>query len=282
MAVARVIEIARAKINLALHVLGRREDGYHELDSLVAFALLGDRLNFEPAERTSLAVSGPFASELSSGPDNMVLRAAAYFAQRFPNASATVHITLEKNLPVASGLGGGSADAAATLRGLARLSGVALPASEGAVLARALGADVPVCLVSQSSRMTGIGEVIRPIAGYAGRPILLVNPLSPVSTARVFETFALKPGDRAFAGIADVSNLPDMRNDLTAAACQLNPAIREVLSEIAAADGVSIVRMSGSGATCFGLFDHPDEAERACRTIAARHPNWWSAATSLF
>jgi len=276
-----VIEIARAKINLALHVLGRREDGYHELDSLVAFALLGDRLSFEPAGRTSLTITGPFASELSAGPDNMVLRAAAYFAERFPGTRANARITLEKHLPVASGLGSGSADAAAALRGLARLSGVALPASEGAVLARALGADVPVCLVSQSSRMTGMGEVIRPVAGYAGRPILLVNPLSPVSTARVFETLALKPGDKAFTGIVDVSNLPDTRNDLTDAACQLNPAIREVLSEIADADGARIARMSGSGATCFGLFDHADEAERARRTIAAAHPNWWCAATSL-
>jgi 4-diphosphocytidyl-2-C-methyl-D-erythritol kinase len=281
MADARVIEIARAKINLALHVLGRRQDGYHELDSLVAFTLLGDRLSFEPAERTSLAITGPFASELSAGPDNLVLRAAAYFAQRFPTEGVHAHITLEKHLPVASGLGGGSADAAATLRGLARLSGVVLPSREDAILARTLGADVPVCLISQSSRMTGIGEIIRPLAGYDGQPILLVNPASPVATARVFETLALQPGDKAFAGIVDASNLSETRNDLTIAACQLNPAIRDVLSEIAGVDGVRIARMSGSGATCFGLFDRADEAERASREIAARHPNWWCAATSL-
>jgi 4-diphosphocytidyl-2-C-methyl-D-erythritol kinase len=278
---ARVIEIARAKINLALHVVGRRQDGYHELDSLVVFTLLGDRLSFEPAADTSLAIVGPFASELSTEPDNMVLRAAAYFAQQFPRESKNARITLEKNLPVASGLGGGSADAAATLRGLARLSGVALPAGEDALLAHTLGADVPVCLVSQSSRMTGIGEVIQPLAGYAGRPILLVNPSSPVSTARVFETLALKPGDKAFGRIVDASNLSETRNDLTAAACQLNPAIREVLFEVAEADGVRIARMSGSGATCFGLFDRADDAERASREIAARHPSWWCAATSL-
>jgi 4-diphosphocytidyl-2-C-methyl-D-erythritol kinase len=278
---ARVIEVARAKINLALHVLGRRQDGYHELDSLVAFTLLGDRLSFEPAASTSLAITGPFAPELSSGPDNMVLRAAAYFAQCFPTKGVQARITLEKNLPVASGLGGGSADAAATLRGLARLSGVPLPTGEDALLARALGADVPVCLVSRSSRMTGIGEIIRPLAGYAGRPILLVNPSSPVSTARVFETLALKPGDKAFTEIIDPSNLAETRNDLTTAACQLNPAIREVLSEIAATNGMRIARMSGSGATCFGLFDRADEAESASREIAARHPNWWCVATSL-
>ncbi|MFZ5676853.1 MAG: 4-(cytidine 5'-diphospho)-2-C-methyl-D-erythritol kinase [Pseudomonadota bacterium] len=273
-------ELARAKINLALHIVGRRSDGYHELDSIVAFAGIADRLTFERADDWHLDLTGPFAAELANAPDNLVLKAARGFVQTFAD-EARYHISLEKHLPVASGIGGGSADAAATLRALTRLSGKAVDPGRLSALAASLGADVPVCLTGKSCRMRGIGERIDLLPDLAPMSAVLVNPRREVATAQVFARLALKPGDQAFAGLEAGADLSSCRNDLAPPALAVAPVIGEVIAALQDKAGLRFARMSGSGATCFGIFAWTAAAEAAARDIATAYPGWWVMPTVI-
>ncbi|SOC16212.1 4-(cytidine 5'-diphospho)-2-C-methyl-D-erythritol kinase [Rhodobacter maris] len=265
---------APAKVNLALHVTGQRADGYHLLDSLVAFAPAGDRLRLAPADAMALTVRGPESRGVPEGPENLVLKAAALYG---PGPAAAIH--LQKCLPAASGIGGGSSDAAAALRGMAALRGVA-PAAGAAVVK--LGADVPMCLDPRPARTRGIGEELSPVT-LPPLPSVLVNPRVEVSTPAVFKALASKdnaPMDEipAFANAADcIGWLARQRNDLQPAAVALAPVIAEVLGALEALPGCLLVRMSGSGATCFGLFESDEAAAAAQARLAAANPGWWSA-----
>ena len=271
-----------AKINLWLHVTGRRPDGYRELDSLVAFADIGDRLTAAPAAGLSLSVTGPFADVLADGTDNLVLKAARALAEHCGvPANAALH--LEKTLPVAAGIGGGSADAAAALRLCARLWQADIGADELARLALGLGADVPACLAGRTVRMRGIGERLAPLdPAPPAAPAVLVNPGVPVSTGRVFDALAgpFSPPARDRGGEL-AARAAANRNDLEAPAIALAPEIAQVLAALRAAPGLRLARMSGSGATCFGLFGSDAEAAAAARAIAAAHPAWWVAACQI-
>ena len=271
-------DFAPAKINLTLHVTGRRADGYHLLDSLVVFAGVGDRVSASLADEASLVVTGPLAAGLSGEGDNLVLRAARLMG-------VAARIGLEKVLPVSSGIGGGSADAAATLRLLARLSGRALP---GAAEVLALGADVPVCLQGRAVRMTGIGEGLGAVPALPEAWLVLVNPGVGVSTPAVFKALARAdnapmpreaPKMRSAAELAAFLSM--QRNDLEAPAMALQPVIGRVKAALSAQAGCRVARMSGSGATCFGLFDDPLAAHAAARAIRAAEPAWWVADAPL-
>lgn len=271
-----VEEFAPAKVNLTLHIIGQRKDGYHLLDSLVAFAAgVGDRVTVEPAKTTSLAVTGPFADLVPAGPDNLVLRAAALL-------DTPAAITLEKHLPPASGIGGGSADAAATLRALARAFDAPLPDTDELLQ---LGADVPVCMERGVVRMSGIGEQITPAFGPLAWPLLLVNPGVEVSTAKVFAGLTTPNNPPMPAELYDPAyfEFPDwlgrQRNDLEPPARAAAPVIGSVIDAILEETGCRFARMSGSGATCFGVFDTQEQAEDAAQAISARHPSWWARAT---
>lgn len=281
---------APAKINLALHVTGRRADGYHLLDSLVAFAGIGDTIEAvanPSATEPGLSITGPFAAGLETGPDNLVLRAAhAHAAAGGRIGGFDLH--LAKRLPVASGIGGGSADAAATLRLLAEIA--PLPAKAADALraqAERLGADVPMCLDSMPLRATGIGEAIERLPRFPSLPMVLLNPGVAVSTPAVFRGLAradnppLPALPPVFADAAAVAGwLGATRNDLEAPAVAAEPVIAELLAVMRAEEGCRLARMSGSGATVFGLFATMAEAERAAAAISAAHPGWWIAATA--
>jgi 4-diphosphocytidyl-2-C-methyl-D-erythritol kinase len=269
-------EPAPAKINLYLRVTGRRADGYHELDSLAVFAA-GDRLRAEPSETLSLAVDGPFGATLAGEADNLVLRAARVLAAVHA-LEPQARLVLEKNLPVASGIGGGSADAAACLRALGRLWRVSASPVLAAGLAAGLGADVPVCLASRPARMQGIGEILRPAPALPRFGLVLANPGVPVATPAVFRAragdfsapAALPPGWPDAAAMA--RDLAALGNDLEAPAIALCPPIADVLGALRARPGCLLARMSGSGATCFGLFATAAEAERQAAALPA---TWW-------
>ena len=270
-------EFAPAKVNLHLHVLGRRQDGYHLLDSLVVFAGVGDRLGVSAAERLSLSATGPFAAELAGEDDNLVLRAARRLAER-AEVRAAASLVLEKNLPVASGIGGGSADAAAALRLLCRFWGVDRGLADRVALS--LGADVPACLAGTPAVMSGIGEGLAAVPMLPDVGIVLVNPGVAVATQAVF-----RAREGAFSGAArfprhgwgDVGGLIDSllgcRNDLEEPARRLAPGIGEALRAVGEAPGCLLARMSGSGATCFGLFASPAVARAAMGTIG--RDGWW-------
>lgn len=273
-----VTEFAPAKINLALHVLGRRADGYHELDSVVAFADVGDVLTFAPASKTDLSVDGAFALDAPTTNDNLVLRAYSALAQRGALPAVAMHLT--KNLPVASGIGGGSADAAAALRGLMRLFDLRFDAETMREMALSLGADVPVCLNGKACRMQGVGDIITPLEQLPAPAILLVNPLQACGTKDVFRNMGLKTGDDA--GLALDLNTPSTwRNDMTDAAQRVLPVIIEVLTALEALPSTVAVRMSGSGATCFALMDRYADAVLAEQQLRLTHPYWWCAAARL-
>jgi 4-diphosphocytidyl-2-C-methyl-D-erythritol kinase len=274
-------EFARAKVNLALHVLGRRADGYHDLDSIVAFADIGDRLTFEPAPALSLSVYGPFSGSLATGGDNLVLKAADALARVFPGKIAPARIVLEKNLPLASGLGGGSADAAATLRGLLRLSGLAPPDDTIRKIALEIGADVPVCIDQTAARMRGVGDELERLDGFAALSAVLINPGVPSRTSDVFHALRLQPGAPAFRAIATPIDLARCRNDLEAPAKQLTPSIGTVLSMLRGRRGLAFARMTGSGATCFGIYEDSASAMGAAQAIRTAHPGWWCVAATL-
>jgi 4-diphosphocytidyl-2-C-methyl-D-erythritol kinase len=269
-------EIARAKLNLALHVRGREVDGYHRIETLFAFCEEGDVLCAADGEQISLTLQGPFGSKLAGEPDNLVLRAAHALAARYGIGRGAA-LVLDKRLPVASGIGGGSADAAAALRLLDRFWGIG--AGEDALidLARPLGADVPACLFSRTMRGVGRGDALERVTlpGIAGTPVLLVNPGVAVPTGPVF---------RAWEG-RDGGPLPpdfrDGRNDLEAPAIRVAPVIAEVLDLLKRRPGAGLVRMSGSGATCFALFERAQDRDDAAAQIAALRPDWWRLATRL-
>lgn len=270
---------APAKINLTLHVTGRRSDGYHLLDSLVAFADVGDRVRAAPQAGLSLTLTGPESAGLAADDDNLVLRAARLLG------ILDARLTLDKVLPVASGIGGGSADAAATLRVLARQTGRDLPSAAATL---ALGADVPVCLHPQPTRMRGIGEHLTPVPGLPGLAVVLVNPRIAVPTPEVFRHLAERenppmPETLPVWHDADdlIAFLATCRNDLQAPAIRIAPVISAVLALLAAQQDCRLARMSGSGATCFGLFDRPDTARAAAASVLAAHPGWWVAAARL-
>jgi 4-diphosphocytidyl-2-C-methyl-D-erythritol kinase len=268
-------EFAPAKVNLALHVTGRRADGYHLLDSLVVFAGVGDRVLAEPSDHLSLTIGGPQAANLPVNDDNLCLRAARVMGV------TDRALRLEKHLPVASGIGGGSADAAAVLRLLARQTGRPLPPAD-AVLR--LGADVPVCLAGRAVRMTGIGEGLHPLP-HALPPawLVLVNPGQAVSTPEVFRALDRRDNApmQAVPRLRDAAELAAwvamQRNDMEAAATRLLPVIAALRHALSAQPGCLISRMSGSGATCFGLFADPLSANAAARAIGRANPAWWVA-----
>jgi 4-diphosphocytidyl-2-C-methyl-D-erythritol kinase len=281
-----VVEKAPAKINLYLHVVGRRADGYHLLDSLVAFTELGDAVAVAPSDELTLAVDGPFAAALKDEPDNLVLRAARQLAAEACVARGAA-ITLTKTLPVASGIGGGSADAAATLRALCRLWDIAPESVPLDAIAQALGADVPVCLDGRAAFMGGIGERRDPAPELPAADLVLVNPGIPLPTPRVF---AKREGHFSAAArfhavppqTAALVELLQMRqNDLTQAASAIVPAVRDVLDALSRSEGCLMARMSGSGATCFGIYPDAASARMAAQFLAGARPGWWVAATRL-
>lgn len=274
-----IVEQAPAKLNLALHVRARRPDGYHELETLFVFVRDGDTLMLAPADRDSFEVTGAMAGALSGEGDNLVTRARDRFRAEIA-PTGPLSIQLEKRLPVASGLGGGSADAAATLRAMARMSGVALDDPRLFACAAALGSDIPACLLGLSAIGTGRGEELVEVAGPGEWAVLLVNPRVAVSTGPVFAAW-----DRVDRGPLPEGSAFDIamqgRNDLQRPAIAIAPVIGEVLAELSACHGVALTRMSGSGATCFALFADADARTAAARAIEARHPGWWCLETAL-
>jgi 4-diphosphocytidyl-2-C-methyl-D-erythritol kinase len=279
-------ESAPAKINLDLCIISRRPDGYHELDSLVVFGPPADRLILEPADRLSLELGGPFAPALAALPDNLVVRAARRLAEHVGQA-AHVRIKLEKNLPAAAGLGGGSGDAAATLRGLNRFWRLGLGIADLAPLARDLGADVSVCLAARPARMRGIGERLEWVSGLPPLCLLLVNPGRPLATAAVFAALGSLPAPVPEQGPpprdrrAFVAWLRARANHLEAPARRLEPQVDAVLKALAMQPGCELARMSGSGATCFALFADRAATEAAAGQIRRAQPDWWVAASEV-
>lgn len=259
-------ETAYAKINLALHVRAREPDGYHRIETIFAFAEDGDELGVAPADDLTLAVIGPFAEALAGEGDNLVLRAARALAEAGGIVPAAA-LTLDKRLPVASGIGGGSADAAAALRLLRRFWGLDVDDAALQAIAAGLGADVPACLASRTMRGEGKGDRLAPVdlPGLAGTPLLLANPRIPLATPPVF---------RGWDGVdrGPLGNWEDGRNDLEPPARALVAQIGEVLDALSPA---RVARMSGSGATCFGLFGDATTRDEAAARIAALHPDWW-------
>lgn len=280
-------EAAPAKINLALAVTGRRGDGYHLIDTLVVFADAGDAVEAEPADGLTLELRGPFAGQLASDETNLVLRAARALqdaARADGFAAGGARLVLDKRLPVASGIGGGSADAAATLRALDRLWNLRWPPARLAATGVRLGADIPMCLISQPLRARGIGEAITVLPRFPELHLVLANPGSPVSTAAVFTGLSAHcpaplPDPGALTGFdAVVAYVAATGNGLEAAACRLEPRIAEALAALRASAGCRAARMSGSGATCFGLYRTQEESAAAETSLRRQAPSWWVTA----
>jgi 4-diphosphocytidyl-2-C-methyl-D-erythritol kinase len=281
---------APAKINLTLHILGRREDGLHELDSLVAFARCGDLLSFEPGPRLTLRVDGPTATTAGPSEDNLVLKAARLLQDRVADLRVG-RFHLRKTLPVAAGLGGGSSDAAAALRALAHENALTLDDPRVEETARACGADVLVCLDPRARRMAGIGDRLSGPLEIPPLHAVLVNPRVAIATPSVFARLGLAKGERTGAGpapalLADttpaeiIAALRRGRNDMAAAARDIAPVIGEVVAALEES-GARLARMSGSGATCFGLFAGQTASKEAARATARMYPDWWVKATVL-
>jgi 4-diphosphocytidyl-2-C-methyl-D-erythritol kinase len=277
---------APAKVNLYLHVTGRRADGYHLLDSLIAFADIGDSLDIEGSDELSLVNTGPFGAVLDPGPDNLVLRAARSL-QAEAGITSGARLTLTKRVPVAAGLGGGSADAAATLDGLAELWDLDVDDEDLARLGIDLGADVPVCLYGEPAYVSGIGEVIEPAPRLPETHIVLANPGKPVLTAAVFKAQSGRFG--APARFADapkdaralVELLAKRENGLARAAMQIEPAIGEVLTALEESGDCLLARLCGSGPTCYGIFPDAAAAAAAAAKLAHAHASWWVCPTKL-
>ncbi len=275
-------EKACAKINLDLFVTGKRVDGYHLLDSLVVFSEFGDKISVTSAPELSLDVTGPYAEAVPTDRSNLVLQAAIAL-QKALNLSDGAIITLEKNIPAAAGVGGGSTDAAATLRALMVLWGVSMAQKDLMALCLSLGADIPVCMVSESSIMSGVGEGLYPVPNMPHFGILLVNPGVSLSTPVVFKMRDEKFSEKPLRDFLDhPMNQEDFltysrtqQNDLYDAACKIAPIVRDVVGEIGKLEGCLLSRMSGSGATCFGLFKTAQEAEEAEKALKLRDLGWW-------
>jgi len=282
-------EAAPAKINLALHVTGRRPDGYHSLEMLVAFAEVGDELEATSAKKDSLSIAGPFAAGLGNGETNLVLRALSAFRQRWPGALPDgLALRLAKNLPIAAGLGGGSADAAAALRLFAAMADTDIGFADLLDLSRGLGADVPMCLYSRPAEVRGIGEIVLPLKHFPACHIVLVNPLVPVVTADVFRRLERRDNP----GLPDVGDplmrpaqlglwLDETRNDLEPPAIAMVPTIGDLIDRLDGASGCILSRMSGSGATVFGLFGSSAQAHQAAHDLRETWPGYWVAAAPL-
>lgn len=282
-----VIVTAPAKVNLYLHVTGRRADGYHLLDSLIGFAGLADTVSLEPADEFTLTLSGPFADGLEAGEGNLALRAARALHDAEGCGARPTAIAVEKNIPLAAGLGGGSADAAAVLAGLAALWGTGAEAARG--LAPGLGADVPVCLAARPGFVAGIGEELGPEIAVPACGLLLANPGVTLDTKAVFAAFdagapaGAPPADRPRPGLGPdpataqslARALACTANDLSAAAMALAPQIGEVLAALEGMEGCRLARMTGSGPTCFGLFDDAEAAAAGAESLAAAEGRWW-------
>jgi 4-diphosphocytidyl-2-C-methyl-D-erythritol kinase len=286
---------ARAKVNLTLRVNGRRADGFHDLESVVAFADCADRLTLTPGSDLNLKMSGPLAQACGETSDNLVLKAARLLAERVPDMKAG-SFSLDKALPVAAGIGGGSADAASALRLLSQLNGLALDDPRIIEVAQLTGADVPVCVNSRGCVMTGVGETLQPLS-LPQMPCVMVNPGVPVATKDVFAALGLRNGE-LLVGATDVllqdrwpgggASLEDWvealaasSNDLEAPAMRVQPVIGEVISALNATNGAWLARMSGSGATCFAIYENTAEAGRAAEKLRRDHPGWWVHAGTL-
>jgi 4-diphosphocytidyl-2-C-methyl-D-erythritol kinase len=287
---------ARAKVNLTLRVIGRRVDGYHDLESVVAFCDCADRLTLTTGPDLNLTTTGPRAGDCGEASDNLVLKAARLLGERVSDLKAG-EFMLDKVLPVAAGIGGGSADAAAALRLLARANKLELDDPRLIEVARLTGADVPVCLSSQACVMTGVGETLLPLS-LPKMPCVLVNPCIPVTTKDVFAALGLRHGE-LLVGATDVilydpvwpeagasidawiKTLAGISNDLEQPATRIQPVIGEVLAALGAASGARLARMSGSGATCFAIFNDDADAQRATQAIRREHPLWWVHAGAL-
>ncbi|WFU79465.1 4-(cytidine 5'-diphospho)-2-C-methyl-D-erythritol kinase [Bradyrhizobium sp. CIAT3101] len=290
-----LVEEGRAKVNLSLRVVGRRADGYHDLESVVAFADCADRLTLEPGGELRLATTGPLAAACGETSDNLVFKAAKLLADAVPNLKLGA-FALDKVLPVAAGIGGGSADAAAALRLLARLNDLPLDDPRLQQVALATGADVPVCLFSRACDMTGVGEQLLPLA-LPSMPCVMVNPRVPVATKDVFRELGLRNGE-LLVGPTDVLEAPawpeqggsisdwvevleTVANDLEAPALRIEPVIGDVLGALRSSAGVKLARMSGSGATCFAIYGAANDAHAAAEKIRRDHPGWWVHAGTL-
>ena len=282
---------APAKINLTLRVIGRRADGWHDIESIVAFGGICDWLRFEPAPALTLEVDGTSAADAGPVDDNLVLGAARALARLVPGLTLG-HFRLIKRLPVAAGLGGGSSDAAAALRALAEANGLSIDDERLRAAAIVTGADVPVCLCPRARMMTGIGDQLGPLISLPRIFALLVNPRVAAPTPQVFAALGLEPGSSfTFSATPFAETEPNAPlvlnslvgrcNDLEAAARRVVPAIDAVLDRLSRSPGARLARMSGSGATCFALFDHRRSAARARQAISAERPDWWVAATCL-
>lgn len=284
-----ITQLAHAKINLALHVTRRREDGYHDLESLVVFADVADELEAVPAATDTLTIVGPFSRGLGSGESNLVSRAVASFRARWPNAVGTgLAMRLTKNLPVAAGIGGGSADAAAALRLMASLATHAIPRAELSDMAAGLGADVPACLVSAPLLAKGVGELLTPLPQFPALHIVLVNPMVPLPTADVFrrlrahDNYPLPELPSPLTRPAQLGLwLSETRNDLQPPAVKLVAIIGDIVAHLAETQGCMLARMSGSGATVFGLFGSSGQAHQAAQVMRAANPDHWVAAAPL-
>jgi 4-diphosphocytidyl-2-C-methyl-D-erythritol kinase len=290
-----LIEEGRAKVNLSLRVVGRRADGYHDLESVVAFADCADRLTLEPGGELRLTTTGPLAAACGDTSDNLVFKAAKLLAEAVPGLKLGA-FALDKVLPVAAGIGGGSADAAAALRLLARLNDLSLDDPRLQKVALATGADVPVCLASRACDMTGVGEQLLPLA-LPSMPCVMVNPRVPVATKDVFQELGLRNG-QLLVGVTDVIRAPAwpeeggsiadwvgvlerVPNDLESPALRIQPVIGKVLEALRDSPGVKLARMSGSGATCFAIYGAANEAHAAAEQIRRDHPGWWVHAGML-
>jgi 4-diphosphocytidyl-2-C-methyl-D-erythritol kinase len=290
-----LMDEGRAKVNLTLRVVGRRTDGYHDIESVVAFADCADRLTLTPGSELTLQMAGPLAQACGDTSDNLVLKAARLLGERVPDMKAGSFI-LDKVLPVAAGIGGGSADAAAALRLLARLNGLSLDDERLLEVALETGADVPVCLASRACDMTGVGETLMPLS-LPIIPCVMVNPCVPVATKDVFTALGLRNGEllvgatdvlggtdwpEAGASVEDwVEVLAESFNDLEAPATRIQPVIGEVIAALNATNGAWLARMSGSGATCFAIYENTADAGRAADTIRRDQPGWWVHAGTL-
>jgi 4-diphosphocytidyl-2-C-methyl-D-erythritol kinase len=288
-------ENGRAKVNLTLRVVGRRTDGYHDIESVVAFADCADHLTLTPGSELDLRTSGPLAQACGATSDNLVIKAADLLRERVPDLKVG-SFTLDKVLPVAAGIGGGSADAAAALRLLAQLNGLAFDDLRLHEAALATGADVPVCLASRACDMTGVGESLMPLS-LPIMPCVMVNPRVPVATKDVFKALGLRNGEllvgatdvfrgtawpEAGASVEDwVEVLAASSNDLEAPATRIQPIIGDVISALSASNGAWLTRMSGSGATCFAIYENTADAGRAAEKIRQDHPEWWVHAGTL-
>lgn len=278
--------LAPAKLNLFLHITGRRDDGYHLLQSMMVFVDVGDELRFAPYDGLFIDIDGEFSTDLATPHDNLVYRAALLLGEEY-NIKPHGAISLRKNLPIASGIGGGSSDAAATLLGLVKLWGLPDEPARLHRVAQKLGADVPACLMRKPVWAEGIGEKVTTLPDMPGMHFVLLNPMTPTPTPHVFKRFRERhSAPLQFTGRRKtiqewIADLKIYRNDLTDAANELSPLIKPALQSIAETPNCHFARLSGSGATCFGLYDHADAARAAANKLRQKHPNWWVAQATL-